>query len=147
MFKKVLLCFDGTAHGRRALKRGAELAALVGAEAHVLSIIRDDVMSPTVMASASGHTCLVDEEGDHRKLLDDSIERLRARGVKAHAHLAYGNTIQQIAAHAQRLGVDLIVVGNYPNSGGRRWWAGPERTSLAEQVNCCIFIAVNADTD
>lgn len=145
MFRNVLLCYDGTAHGRRALKRGAELAILVGAQVHVLSIIRDDVMSPTVMATASGHTCLFDEEGEHRKLLDDSIAKLHARGVEATGHLAHGNIIQQIVAHAKDLAVDLIVIGNYPNSGGRRWWSGPERASLAEQVNCCILVAVNAE--
>jgi nucleotide-binding universal stress UspA family protein len=145
MFKKVLLCYDGSEPGRRALKRGAELAILVGAEVHVLSIVRDDVMSAAVLATAAGHTCLVDEERDHQKLLDDSIERLSARGVKAKGHLAHGNTIQQIVAYSRKLAVDLIVVGHYPSSEGRRWWSGPERASLAEQVNCCIFIAVNAD--
>jgi hypothetical protein len=39
MFKRVLLCYDGSEAGRRALKRGAELAILVGAQVHVLSII------------------------------------------------------------------------------------------------------------
>ncbi|MDP8985142.1 MAG: universal stress protein [Pseudomonadota bacterium] len=147
MFKKVLLCYDGSEPGRRALKRGAELAILVGAEVHVLSIVRDDVLSAAVMATAAGHTCLVDEERAYQKLLDDSVERLTARGVKAKGYLAHGNTIQQIAAYAQKLAVDLIVIGHYPSPEGRRWWSGPERASLAERVNCCIFVAVNADSD
>jgi nucleotide-binding universal stress UspA family protein len=145
MFKKVLLCYDGSEPARRALKRGAELAILVGAEVHVLSIVRDDVMSAAVMATAAGHTCLIDEERDYQKMLDVSIERLKARGVNAKGHLAHGNTIQQIAAYSQKLAVDLIIIGHYPSSEGRRWWSGPERVSLAERVNCCIFIAVNAD--
>jgi hypothetical protein len=35
MFKRVMLCYDGTEVGRRALKRGAELAILVGARVYV----------------------------------------------------------------------------------------------------------------
>jgi nucleotide-binding universal stress UspA family protein len=146
MFKRVLLCYDGSEPGRRALKRGAELAILVGADVHVLSIVRDDVMSAAMMATAAGHTCLVDEERDYQKLLDGSIERLSARGVKAKGYLAHGNTIRQIVAYSRKLAVDLIVIGHYPSPEGRRWWSGPERASLAEQVNCCIFIAVNADS-
>jgi len=46
MFKRVLLCYDGTEVGRRALKRGAELAILVGAQAYVLSIIPTTVAVP-----------------------------------------------------------------------------------------------------
>jgi nucleotide-binding universal stress UspA family protein len=143
MFKRVLLCYDGSAHGRRALKRGAELAILVGAEVHVLSIVANDVMSAAVLATAAGHTCLVDEEREYQNILDEGIQILKSKGVNAHGYLAHGNTIQQIATHAKRLAVDLIVMGHYPNAAGRRWWSGPDRASLADRVSCCIFIAVS----
>jgi len=39
MFKRVLLCYDSTEAGRRALRRGAELAVLLGAQVYVLSIV------------------------------------------------------------------------------------------------------------
>ena len=51
MFKRVLLCYDGTEVGRRALKRGAELAILVGAQVYVLSII------PAAVANAAVSAC------------------------------------------------------------------------------------------
>ena len=41
------------------------------------------------------------------------------------------------------LPVDLIVVGIYPKAAGGRWWSGPDRQSLAERVNCAVFIAVD----
>jgi len=129
MFKHVLLCYDGSRAGRAALKQGAELAILVGAQVHVLSIISSEVPDP------------VDREGDYRKLLDESIEWLRVRGVAATGYLAHGNTLEEIVAHAKRLAVDLIVVGLYPKSSGGRWWSGPDRQSLAERVNCAVFIA------
>jgi len=144
MFKRVLLCYDGTDVGRRALKRGTELAILLGAHVYVLSIIPNDVASAAVVAGAAGHACLVDEAGDHRKLLDESIEWLKARGVAAEGYLASGNTIEQITAFSKRLAVDLIVLGHYPQpAGGFWWWSGAERVSLAERANCCVFVAVN----
>jgi nucleotide-binding universal stress UspA family protein len=142
MFKRVLLCYDGTAVGRRALKRGAELAILVGARVHVLSIIPTGVAGAAVVAGAAGHACLVDEEGGYRKLLDESVEWLKARGVVAEGYLASGNTSDQIIAFARRLTIDLIVLGHYPQPTGGFWW-GSARTSLAERANCCIFVAVN----
>ena len=39
MFKRVLLCYDGSVAGRRALRRGADLAVHLGAQVYVLSII------------------------------------------------------------------------------------------------------------
>ncbi len=142
MFKRVLLCYDGTAVGRRALKRGAELAILVGAKVYVLSIIPTGVAGAAVVAGAAGHACLVDEEGGYRKLLDESVEWLKARGVAAEGYLASGNTIEQIIAFARRLTVDLIVLGHYPQPAGGFWW-GSQRPSLAERANCCVFVAVN----
>jgi nucleotide-binding universal stress UspA family protein len=145
MFKRVLLCHDGTEHGRRALKQGAELAISLGAEVHVLILVGDETLSAAVAAGSVGHVCLVDEEATYRTMLSESIARLQARGVKAYGHLARGNVIQQIVAFSKSLAVDLIVVGQYPNQSGRRWWSGPERASLAESVDCAVLIAVNTD--
>ena len=143
MFKRVLLCYDGSEVGRRALRRGAELAILVGAHVYVLSIIPGGVAAPAVAAGAAGHACLVDEQGGYRKVLDESIEWLKIRGVAAEGYLASGNIIEQIIAFSRRLNVDLIVLGHYPQPSGGFWWGSPNRASLAERANCCVFVAVN----
>ncbi len=59
MFKRVLLCYDGSEAGSRALKRGAELAILVGAQVYVLSIIPTGMADAVVAAGAAGHSYLV----------------------------------------------------------------------------------------
>jgi nucleotide-binding universal stress UspA family protein len=148
MFKRVLLCYDGSEAGRRALKRGAELAILLKAQVHVLSIIPAGVANAAVIAGATGHACLVDDSHGYQKLLDGSLEWLRARGVAAEGYLATGNTLDQIAAYAKRLAIDLIVLGHYPQPSGGFWWSNPQqRASLAERVGCCVFVAVSADSD
>jgi len=146
VFNRVLLCYDGSADGRRALKLGAEFAILVGAEVHVLSILTSNAISPAVITAAAGYVCLVDEEHRCRELLDDSVARLKARGIKAYAHFARGDTVSTIVAYSKKVAADLIVVGHYPTAEGRRWWTGPERASLAELVDCCLFIAVGEGT-
>ncbi len=147
MFKRVLLCYDGTAVGRRALRRGAELAILLGSKVHVLSIVPDGVASPAIAAGAVGQTCLVDDRQGYRTLLDESIEWLKARGVAAQGYLASGNTIEVILAHTKELQIDLIVLGHYPQPAGGYWWSGGQRASLSEQANCCVLVAVDAPED
>ncbi len=142
MFKKVLLCYDATEMGRSALRQGAELAILVGAQIHVLSIIPDGIPNSILAAGSAGYVCLVDDAKDVGRLLDEAIVWLQTRGVFAQGHLTRGNTLDQIVGHAKKLAVDLIVVGHYPRTSGGRWWSGPEQKSLAEQVNCSVFIAV-----
>jgi nucleotide-binding universal stress UspA family protein len=145
MFKRLLLCHDGTEIGRRALKQGAELSVSLGAEVHVLIVVRDPdpALSAAVAAGFYGQACIVNQDASYQQMLAQSIERLKVRGVNAYGHLAYGNAVEKIAALSKSLAADLVVVGQYPNSGGRRWWSGPERATLAESVDCAVLIAVN----
>jgi nucleotide-binding universal stress UspA family protein len=148
MFKRVLLCYDGSEAGRRALKRGAKLAILLGAQVHVLSIIPSAAAAAAAMARSTGHACLMDEFEDYRKLLEESLGWLKTRGVIAEGYLATGNTLDQIAAYAKRLAVDLIVLGHYPQPAGGLWWSSaPQRAPLTERVGCCVFVAVSADDE
>lgn len=146
MFKRVLLCYDGTDAGRRALRRGAELAILLGANVSVLSIVSDGVANAAVLAGAAGQACIVDESAQNRKLLTESIDWLRTRGVSAEGHLTSGDYLDQIIAFSGRLNIDLIVLGHYPRPTGGSWWSASKRASLADRVKCCIFVAVS-DTD
>ena len=76
MFKHVLLCYDGSKAGRAALKQGAELAILVGAEVHVLSIISSEVPDPVVLAGAArAQIC----EHRSQRGLAEAAQRLRAQ--------------------------------------------------------------------
>jgi nucleotide-binding universal stress UspA family protein len=145
MFKRVLLCYDGTEAGRRALRRGAELAILVGAHVSVLSIVTDGGANAAVLAGAAGQACIVDEPAQYRKLLAESIDWLKARDVRAEGYLTSGDYIDQIIVFSDRLKIDLIVLGHYPRPTGGSWWSASKRVSLADRVKCCIFVAVNAD--
>lgn len=148
MFKRVLLCYDDSEAGRRALKRGAELAVFLGAQVHVLSIIPSGVANPVIAAAATGHACLVDDSRDYRRLLDQSVEWLKGRGLAAEGYLATGSAVDQIVAYTKRLAIDLIVLGHYPQPSGGYWWSSPgQRATLAERVSCCVFVAVGADND
>jgi nucleotide-binding universal stress UspA family protein len=147
MFKRVLLCYDGTEAGRRALRRGAELAILLGARVYVLSIVPDDVANAAIIAGAAGQACIIDEAEDSRKLLTESIDWLKARGVVADGFLANGDYIDQIIAFSNKLNIDLIVLGHYPQPSGGFWWSGAQRVSLAERAKCCVFVAVNSSDE
>jgi nucleotide-binding universal stress UspA family protein len=146
MFKRVLLCHDGSDTGRRALKRGAELAILLNARVFLLLIESESQWSAATAAGVVGQACVAEQELDSQKSLEESIQKLTARGVVAKGYFARGNTIDTIAEYAGRLSADLIVVGHYPKSTGGRWWSGPERAALAERVNCCVLIAVDETT-
>jgi nucleotide-binding universal stress UspA family protein len=143
MFKRVLLCDDGSTAGRKALKRGAELAVLSNAEVFLLSLESEAVLSAAVWASAAGACSVVSPVAENERAMSESLRFLKQLGVEASGFRAQGKAIDEIAAYARKLAVDLVVVGHYPQPSGGRWWSGSERAALAERVNCCILIAVS----
>jgi len=139
-FSKILLCYDSSREGRRALIQGAELAQQSGAETHLLAI------APGVggaMTEAPSAIAIGNEEKYIKDVLREGVERLHARGLVAKGHLVFGNPIDQIPAVARSLGVDLIVVGHRPCGPIARWWAGPGNAQLLDRVNCSILVSID----
>jgi nucleotide-binding universal stress UspA family protein len=142
-FTKILLCYDSTREGRRALIQGAELAQKLGAETYLLAIAPTLVGSTLVdMPSA---VALEDEEQAIRQVLQEGVERLRARGLTATGHLAFGRPIDHIPAVARELGVDLIIIGHEPTGALARWWAAddPGHGQLLDYVDCSILVSID----
>jgi nucleotide-binding universal stress UspA family protein len=141
MFRRMLLCHDGSPLGRKALARGSELAVLLGARVFVLCIAPATAQDPSIVAASVGTVCLVDPDAAYRESLAEAIELLHSSGLEAEGHLVRGDAIDLIAASVRQLAIDLVVVGHYPKSTGR-WWSGSQRAALAERVNCSVLIAI-----
>ncbi|KND55118.1 putative universal stress protein, UspA [Candidatus Paraburkholderia kirkii] len=77
-----------------------------------------------------------------RGILQEGVDWLRERGLHAQGHFAFGHPIGKIAALADSLKVDLVVVGHRCRSGLARWWMGAGNMPLLDRVKCSILVAV-----
>jgi nucleotide-binding universal stress UspA family protein len=140
VYRKILLCYDGTVEGRRALRQGAEVAVAMHSEAYLLAICRS-LLSVSVPEGVT--PALVECEQDNAKaLLNEGVQLLRNRGVLASGSLVYGNALVHIPQVAQTIGADLIVVGHRYRSRAARWWSESEEVSLLSKVSCSILVAM-----
>lgn len=139
MYRRVLLCYDGTREGRRALRQGADVVLCMKADAYLLAISQNLVAT----AIPEGVTATLAEQEDERAraLLQEGIEWLRERGVAVKGSIEYGNAVDRISEAAQRLGADLIVLGHKPRGALARWWSESDEESLLERVNCSVLVA------
>jgi nucleotide-binding universal stress UspA family protein len=129
LFTKILLCYDSTQEGRRALLQGAELAEKLGTETHLLAVVNG--LSGGGMVELPSQMALRDDERNVKEVLLEGVRRLEARGLKATGHLAHGRPI-----------------GHRPCGILARWWAGPGNAQLLDRIACSILIAVTpADQD
>jgi nucleotide-binding universal stress UspA family protein len=143
VYARVLLCYDGTREGRRALRQGADVVLCMKSEAYLLAICQNLVAT----AIPEGVTATLAEQEDERAnaLLQEGVAWLRERGVTAKGALEYGNAADRIAETAQRIGADLIVLGHRPRGRLARWWSESDEESLLERVACSILVATAAE--
>lgn len=140
MYRKILLCYDGSVEGRNALKDGAEIAMCMQTETHLLAIMRS-LAGRTIPEGISENLILLENQ-EAERVLNEGVAWLKERGLEAHGHIAFGDPIGQIDAVARRLGVDLIVVGHRRRSRLARWWSDAEDATLLDQAPCSILVAV-----
>ena len=141
MYQNILLCYDGTVEGRRALRQGAEVAMAMKSKAYLLAISRNMV----AVAVPEGHTPeLVNcEENSAQQLLDEGVRWLVERGVPAQGQLVFGDPLVHIPAVADRINADLIVVGHRYRNRLTKWWNQAEEATLLHKIHCSILVAMD----
>ena len=142
-YRKILLAYNGSAEGKRALLECAELANFLGAETHLLAVAS---MPPSLFLTEGFVPEELLEEGKKRTqtVLDEGIANLKEQGFKATGHLAVGEPVEEICRLAKELGVDLIVVGHNQNTSfAARWWKGSVGASILDYAPCSLLVALS----
>jgi len=142
-YRKILLAYNGSAEGKRALLECAELANFLHAETYLLAVAS---MPPSLFLTEGfvPEELLEEEKKRTQQVLDEGIATLKDRGFAAAGHLAVGEPVEEICRRAKELSVDLVVVGhNQKTSFAARWWKGSVGASLLDYSPCSILIALS----
>ena len=142
-YSKILLAYNGSQEGKRALFEAADLASFLGADTHLLAVAS---MPPSLFLTEGfvPEELLEEEKKRTQSVLDEGIRSLRERGFSATGHLAVGEPVEEICRLAKSIGVDLIVLGHNQNTSfAARWWKGSVGASLLDYAPCSILIALS----
>jgi nucleotide-binding universal stress UspA family protein len=138
MYRKVLLAYDGSIEGRRALCEGAKLAQYCRAEVFLLAVVE----MPSIMAPEASLSMTMEEQSAYYKeILDEGVERLKALGFSPVSRLETGDPGQKIAAVAEEIDANLVVVGHHPQGRLARWWFGTVGSYLVKRLRCSVLVA------
>lgn len=134
MYGKVLLAYDGTREGRAALREGALLARRCGAEVFLLAIV------PAVTsADAMGAPMVLPDA--HEEIFQEGLAKSKELGLAVTGKLVHGEPIEEIRTYANKLAIDLVVVGHRKRSLLERWWSGPSHAFLSDNLDCSLLIS------
>src|SRR5258708_5561779 len=142
-YQKILLAYNGSQEGKRALLESADLASFLKAETHVLAVAS---MPPSLFLTEGfvPEELLEEEKKRTQSVLDEGIRALRDRGFNATGHLSVGEPVEEICRLAKTLGVDLIVLGHNQNhSFASRWGKSSVGASILDYAPCSMLVAMS----
>ena len=116
MFTRILIPFDGSPSGAEAVRKGAALAVLCGAEVLILTVFHHhSLLEASLSAQRPGESGNVDDVmRDHAREVAEAGRALaHEAGVSgARAFVKGGQPARSIIAFAREHGMDLIVIGS-----------------------------------
>jgi nucleotide-binding universal stress UspA family protein len=143
MYKRILLAYDGSEEGRRALLECANLAGELKAEVQLLAVM-PPYANMMMIEGLAVEDVLEHEKTRFKAVLEEGVERLRARGFNAvEGVLASGEPVDEICARARDIGAELICVGHRrATTWAQRWWRGSVGANLIDHAPCSVLIAL-----
>jgi nucleotide-binding universal stress UspA family protein len=143
MYKRILLAYDGSQSGQKALLECREVAGLSNAELFLVAV------SPPAAALIGGEGYVYDaraeeeERSAFQRVLDDGLAQLQLEGREVRGEVMVGQPVDEITEYAKRIKADLIVVGHrHLDSWAARWWRGSVSKALIEQAPCSVLVAI-----
>jgi nucleotide-binding universal stress UspA family protein len=143
VYKRIVLAYDGSQSGQRALLDCRDIAKLAGSQLFLVAVM------PLPVDLAGGEVMLIDpgREARDRKefgaILEDGLRRLSEAGHVATGEVVEGEAVDEIVRYARRVEAELIVVGHRHLKGwAARWWRGSVSKALIEHAPCSVLVVI-----
>lgn len=143
MYKRILLAYDGSDAGQKALLDCQDLAHWSQSALFLVAVM------PLGLAYVGLEGGVYDADLERRErlryqaVLDDGLQRLAAAGYTAQGEVVAGDAVDQITKRAHAVNADLIVVGHkHLESWTARWWSGSISGALIERAGCSVLVVI-----
>lgn len=143
MYKRILLAYDGSDAGQRALLDSQELAQWSKAELALAAVMPPNIPLAGIEGTVYDFAAESLDRARYEEILRDGLRRLEQAGHSARGEILVGEPVSAITSHASSIGADLIVVGHkHLDSWAARWWRGSVSGALIEHARCSVFLAI-----
>jgi nucleotide-binding universal stress UspA family protein len=143
MYQRILLAYDGSEAGQKALLDCRDIAQWSQAELFLIAV---SPLPPAPIGFEGGYFDRGLEEAEHQRykdILDDGLRRLTESGHTVTGEVLIGDQVDEIVDYAKKIRADLIVVGHKHLEGwAARWWRGSSSPALIERAPCSVLVAI-----
>ena len=145
MYKRIVLAYDGSQSGQKALLDCQDLAQWSQAELALVAVLPLGIG----LGGHRGRHLRRRADGARKRGLASRAGRWPAapakRGHQATGALLTGDTVEEITTYAKKLEADLIVVGHRHLDGwAARWWKSSVSKALIAHAHCSVLVVITS---
>ena len=143
MFERIVVGTDGSETATEAVRQAIELARLSGAKLDIVAAF--EPVSTTRLREEGGEvpgdvSYAVGPREDVNVTLEAAVGMAKQGGVEAEPYPQQGDPADAILDVAEKIGADLIVVGNKGMTGAKRFLLGSVPNKVSHHAPCGVYI-------
>ena len=143
MYKRILLAYDGSAAGQKALLDCRDIAQWSHSSLSLVAVMSLSIGMMGVEGAYYNSEMIDQEKKRYQGTLNDGLRRLVEAGYQASGEVLVGEVVPEITRYARHIEADLIVVGHkHLDSWAARWWRGSVSSSLIEHSPCSVLVVI-----
>ena len=143
MYKRILLAYDGSESGQKALLDCKDLVQWSGATLTLVAVMPHHIDFIGAEGGFYDPKITEREKENYKTTLEQGLRVLSEAGNQASGEVLVGDTVTEITGYARKINADLIVVGHKHLEGwAARWWRGSSSGALIEHAHCSVLVAI-----
>lgn len=136
MITKILVAHDGSESADKAFAMALELATKFSAELHAASVVHVPELGEYIDTEAMIRAGREQYETLGRRLTASA----QAAGATVHFHVMIGHPAEQVLSQAEKLHIDLVVLGHRGKSLFERWLTGSTTKQVMGYAHCPVLV-------
>lgn len=136
--KKILVAHDGSKTSDKALKKAVEVAVGLNSALTVLSVIPELYLTELSDMDRQRITAALTEET--KQAMEKIRVSLSAKPIETKTIMRQGLPAEKILETAQKMKVDLLVVGSHGRHGARKFLLGSVSSKVVDYATCPVLV-------
>jgi nucleotide-binding universal stress UspA family protein len=143
MYKRILLAYDGSDAGQKALLDTREIAQWGNSELYLIAVMPSAMSFVGLEGGVYDIELEAREKKKHQAVLEDGVNRLAEIGSSVKGEVVVGEAIDEITKYARKVDANLVIVGHkHLDSWAARWWRGSISGALIEHSPCSVLVVI-----
>ncbi len=143
MYKQILLAYDGSQAGQKALLDCQDIVQWSGAALTLVAVMPKEIIFGVAEGGFYDPEIHAREKKSYKNVLEQGLLTMTNAGFKVSGEVLAGDSVHEICSFARKISADLIVVGHkHEKNWVARSWGGSGSSALVEHAPCSVLMVI-----